>query len=664
MDILDTRALQGEAETGAWPAGEDLPAGHELETEMAEEMEGEFPGESEGEFQLQDEQEYESEWEQEYESGQREEFEDEQEYGAAESEPAQAERYEEYEDEDHEHDLGGEAGYETGYEGETEGPPTVPVPTGGGRLVVQHLPLLKQHVGTPPDLVLGWNAMSNPGRVDVVVHLHGFSPRGRAMQLPRDMVPVSGLDFADPRHPATPGRRVPTLTVLPRGNFFGGRSGRGYNHPALHTPGALARLVDDALARFGAHTGIQAARGRLILTAHSGGGASLMRVLAYADPDEIHTFDALYTDPSPLITWVRARIARNDGGALRVLYRDHEGTAAHSGTVRSAVRRALAAHPATPPARFRVQATPVEHMQIPPRFGWRLLADAGADVPDVRPAPSAPSPAPHEAEAFWGVAAAASAPLTTEQLRQTWAAYYCAESRMVPIRLLSHTTPVNPLAVDAFRALARALAATGYQAKSTWVYNCRAIRAARPGQHTRASLHAYGLAVDIDPRFNPHRRHVRGPIRFSSAATQPGRMHDVEAGLAGTCFTPEQVAAVEAIRTVDGRVVFGWGGRWHSSHDAMHFEIRVTPAQLSRGIAPASTPASPGAQAEGRTCEAWNVGEAELFDGAEHLDGAELFGGSEYFDGAEYLDAGEGEDETTLAIYGGRTSGWKAEGMS
>src|SRR5215472_1361190 len=213
--------------------------------------------------------------------------------------------------------------------------------------------------------------------------------------------------------------------------------------------------------------------------------------------------------------------------------------------------------------------------------GWRRLADAGADVPSVRPAPPAPGPAravpgpaPHEAEAFWGAVAAASPPLTTEQLRRAWAAYHCAKPQMVPIRLLSHTTPVNPLAVDAFRALARALAATGYQAKRTWVYCCRAIRAARPGQHTRASLHAYGLAVDIDPPVNPHSRNVRGPIRFSSAATQQGRMDDVKAGLAGTCFTPEQVAAVEAIRTVDGRPVFGWGGRWRSSHDAMHFEIR------------------------------------------------------------------------------------------
>jgi hypothetical protein len=126
----------------------------------------------------------------------------------------------------------------------------------------------------------------------------------------------------------------------------------------------------------------------------------------------------------------------------------------------------------------------------------------------------------------------------------------------------------------------------------------------------------------------------------------------------------------------------------------MHFEIRVTPAQLSLGIAPPGSTAGPGAQAEGRTCEAWNVGEAELFDGAQHLDGAELFGGAEHLDGAEffdgaetfdgaeffdgaqhvdgaelfdaaeYFDGGESEDEASLAIYGGRTSGWKAEGMS
>ena len=281
MDIVDSRALTGEPVALGGPAGEAVFAGPEAFSELEDEAEafpGEFPGEFEGEFG---------------------------------------------------NEFGNEDEFETGPTAAAA--PSQPPATRGGRLVVEHVPLLRRHIGTPPDLVLSWNAMNSPGRVDVAVHLHGFSPRGRAMQLPRDMVPVSGLDFADPRHPGTPGRTTPTLAVLPRGNFFGGRSGHGYNHPALHVPGALAALVDHALARFGAHTGIQAARGRLILTAHSGGGASLMRVLAYADPDEVHTFDALYTDPSPLVAWARKRIASNDGGALRVIFRDHEGTAANSG---------------------------------------------------------------------------------------------------------------------------------------------------------------------------------------------------------------------------------------------------------------------------------------------------------------------------------------------
>jgi hypothetical protein len=175
---------------------------------------------------------------------------------------------------------------------------------------------------------------------------------------------------------------------------------------------------------------------------------------------------------------------------------------------------------------------------------------------------------------------------------------------MVTIRLLSHRTPVNPLAVPAFTALGQALTGTGYQARRTWVYNCRVIRASSPGVQTGASLHAYGLAVDIDAATNPHRRHVAGPIRFSAEPTQAGRERDVAAGRAGTAFTPEQVAAVEAIRTVDGLPVFGWGGRWRSSHDAMHFEVRVTPAELQRGLAPASAAGS-----ELETCEAWEIDE-------------------------------------------------------
>jgi hypothetical protein len=560
-------------------------------------------------------------------------------------------------------------GYESWAEGPTA-PGPAPARVAAGGLVVPQVPMLRHHVGTPPDLVLRWNAMEAPSRVDVVVHLHGFSKRGRGMRLPRDMVPVSGLDLADPAQPAVPGRRTPTLTVLPRGNFFGGRSGRGYNHPALHQRGALGALVDHALAAFAGHTGVRVPRGRLIVTAHSGGGASLMRVLAYADPDEVHTFDALYTDPSALIAWARSRIARNDGGALRVLFRDHEPTAANSRRVHDAVRHALAEQPGSPAARFRVEATPVPHMGIPPTYGWRLLADAGAELPQARSlAPSGPSPS-REFLDEWGEAARAaggaagtaamtaasgSRPLTTTaQVRASWSPFHCAERRMVWVRLLSHRTPVNPVAEPAFRALADALTATGYRARSTWVYNCRSIRAARPGQRPGASLHAYGLAVDIDPGVNPHRRGVRGRIQFSSAPDQAGRERDVAAGRAGTAFTPEQIAAVEAIRTVDGVPVFGWGGRWRSSHDAMHFEIRVTPQQLARGLAVAGPASVPVAAMSGETCEAWDTAEAEeAYDVGEAYDAGETYFAEAYEPG-QFLDPGQGE---SLDIYTGIAGG-------
>jgi hypothetical protein len=199
---------------------------------------------------------------------------------------------------------------------------------------------------------------------------------------------------------------------------------------------------------------------------------------------------------------------------------------------------------------------------------------------------------------------------TTAALRRAWARYACAEREMVTIRLLSHRTPVNPLTVDAFRALAQALVDTGYHARSTWVYNCRDIRQTDPAATSRRSLHAYGLAVDVDPRTNPHRRNVQGRIRFSAAPTQDEREADVRAGRAGTAFTPAQVRAVEAIRTVDGLQVFGWGGRWRSSHDAMHFEIRLTPIELARGLA--SSAVAPGGAGEvARTCEAYELEDHE-----------------------------------------------------
>jgi hypothetical protein len=263
-------------------------------------------------------------------------------------------------------------------------PPPRPAPgpspqVRAGQDVVDRLLLLRDHTGTPPDLVLKWNDMSQPSTVDVVVHLHGWSPGvGARMNIVRHKLPASGLDFADPKNPANVGRTTPTLLILPRGHHdpVGSKTER-YTFPALIKRGALQRLVDESLARFAAQTGATVRRGRLILTAHSGGGAALMQILGHTDPDEVHTFDALYGDPAPLIAWAKRRMASGTG-ALRVLYRPGEGTAAYSKRVAQVIA-------STPSRSFRVEHTSVAHGDIPPRFGWHLLADPSADLPGVGP---------------------------------------------------------------------------------------------------------------------------------------------------------------------------------------------------------------------------------------------------------------------------------------
>ncbi len=171
-------------------------------------------------------------------------------------------------------------------------------------------------------------------------------------------------------------------------------------------------------------------------------------------------------------------------------------------------------------------------------------------------------------------------PRSTTWISQAWKEYYCAESKMVTVQVLSTRTPVNPETVGAYARLAHALSSTGYQASSTWCYICRSIA----GTST-PSLHSYGLAIDVDPTCHPFRTRS-GLVRFSNRGSQAERCRDVAADAADTAFTPGQVAAVEAIRTVDGLRVFAWGGRWRSAKDAMHFQIDVSPAELRRGLAP------------------------------------------------------------------------------
>ena len=108
------------------------------------------------------------------------------------------------------------------------------------------------------------------------------------------------------------------MAVLPRGHYFGGNSGAGYSFPELVKPNGLKKLITAALEAFNARTGASVSQGKLILTAHSGGGAALMAILKYTDPDEVFTFDALYSDPAALIKWASRR-HQAGSGVLRVI---------------------------------------------------------------------------------------------------------------------------------------------------------------------------------------------------------------------------------------------------------------------------------------------------------------------------------------------------------
>lgn len=273
---------------------------------------------------------------------------------------------------------------------------------GAKRIAVARVPLLARHHGSGPDLVLGWNDMpSMPEELDVVVHLHGFwYPH---LDLRRDVVPVSGLDLAPIEGATGHGRARPTLTVLPRGYDTGVKQTQGpynaYTFPALVTRNGLTDLVRFALARFAADVGSSVPRvGRLILTAHSGGGKALLEILRYHDPHQVHVFDALYWAPDALVEWARRRIAKDRdalaaggaaadympgrGGALRVFYqgRYRGGTRPNSLALRDALASELGADLAP---WYRVEASGYDHFQIPRRYGWRVLADAAADVPEA-----------------------------------------------------------------------------------------------------------------------------------------------------------------------------------------------------------------------------------------------------------------------------------------
>ena len=142
---------------------------------------------------------------------------------------------------------------------------------------------------------------------------------------------------------------------------------------------------------------------------------------------------------------------------------------------------------------------------------------------------------------------------SSTQLRSWWDRYRCAPELYVHPEFYGHNIGgVPPEAQDAYFALELVLQATGYDLDSVWAFNCRKI-----GGGTQWSLHAYGIAIDIDAPANP----------YTAGDPFTGK------------FTETQVAACEAIRSTHGGQVWAWGGRW-GKPDRMHWQINVPPTGL------------------------------------------------------------------------------------
>lgn len=175
---------------------------------------------------------------------------------------------------------------------------------------------------------------------------------------------------------------------------------------------------------------------------------------------------------------------------------------------------------------------------------------------------------------------------STPQLRNLWKAFECDEDAMVLIPFGPDKIRVAPPTAEAFEALAAVLHHHGYQIRTedTDSYSCRKITGG-----AGKSLHAFGIALDVNWDTNPYLDHKgTRAVRFSDQPTQALRGREVKMGLADTDMTPEMIADVMKIQTRAGTTVFEWGGHWNTVKDCMHFEMDVSPQDLEGGLDPTS----------------------------------------------------------------------------
>jgi hypothetical protein len=148
--------------------------------------------------------------------------------------------------------------------------------------------------------------------------------------------------------------------------------------------------------------------------------------------------------------------------------------------------------------------------------------------------------------------------LATPQLRKAW-----PQACGVP---LTGTDLVQGVRIQCHEKITTAVKALGlvmqahqYHVRKgdTGAYNCRAITGG-----SGSSLHSHGIAIDVNWNTNPYRKD----------------------NVLVTDMPKAMVKDILAIRTSNGKEVWGWGGNYRKVKDAMHFEIVCAPSDLATGI--------------------------------------------------------------------------------
>lgn len=265
------------------------------------------------------------------------------------------------------------------------------------------------------------------GPVDMVVHLHGFTSYADESRPPPmnlgAKAGISGLGLASPGVPRA------TIGLVPHGvagrwvnSRTGQFQGQSFNFPHVATAQQLGTVLGEVLGAFGAGRG-SLMRGRIVLTAHSGGGARLLQLLqstagSGTAVQGVQLFDATYGGPDwpvALRPWVEAALdadialvgtARGETALQRLRSAGHHvrvlslgGTITQAQAIDRMLVQVLAAKAPDADLRallrkfYRVQRVVgrgIEHNDVPNTFGGRLLADPGNDLsPQAQDLPAA-----------------------------------------------------------------------------------------------------------------------------------------------------------------------------------------------------------------------------------------------------------------------------------